>query len=212
MQRYEHPDDVSMRLQKTFVRYHGRPVMVHHISGFMLEAIDAIDDTRTEVDANDEELDISSPPIGYVNTGKLLYLSRAPYRRQRQGLYLPDCLAHAEPQTLGEGWRRPNRDIDIGIRPVGECILGKYPNAKTVVKNIEKGNWTGGAFHRKMGFVGIANTKALELRYVCENFGMYLPKENVVLVTAENFERNKTALNILLKEEIPVEIVKTPEG
>lgn len=94
--RYNSSSDANMRLGGTVVRYKTEPVYIHgHVDGgscnmraTYLEGFNRRTEKHFIVDANDPELDISSPPIGYVNTSinDAVHVARHPYRRQKQGL------------------------------------------------------------------------------------------------------------------------------
>jgi hypothetical protein len=200
-----------MRLHSTIVRYNGRPVLIdHHGDTMKIAAQDLCTDKVYNIDANDPGLDISSPPTGYVNEqGLLIYMTRAPQRKQKQGLYLGDAMYHADPNELGKGWGKSPR---LQFKNVGDCILGNYPDPQYVAKQLHAGAWRGGAFSRKMGFFHIPNCKSLDVRYVCDSLGIYIPKENIVLLTEEKHTENATALKVLRDYGVRIEVVKQVEA
>src|SRR5687767_4564429 len=87
-QLFANADDVRHRLGGSIIRFMGKPVYVRDtdkftINGFFLDNVGRA--FSAEVD--DENLDFSSPPLGYVNTETYCgFVSRIPARRFTQGL------------------------------------------------------------------------------------------------------------------------------
>ena len=100
--RYETQHDVSLRLHNCVLKYKQDYYYGMIVPRLRTEEDRASSDTRIglytlkdhgnmveQIDANDPDLDISSIPLGYMEGQKwnvAYYISRAPYRRQKQGV------------------------------------------------------------------------------------------------------------------------------
>lgn len=88
--RYDRDEDVQARLSGTIVRYQGNPIFIDAVNvrnPLHVLAHDCITKVKFDIHSSDVELDISSPPLGYVNTeDNCTYLTRVPARRFKQGV------------------------------------------------------------------------------------------------------------------------------
>jgi hypothetical protein len=88
--RYENANDAHMRLNHTVIRFLDMPVWASEVStdehGVVI-LLSMLDNSQgTWVSANDERLDVSSVPIGWLNSlNGPMYAERAPVREQKQG-------------------------------------------------------------------------------------------------------------------------------
>lgn len=90
--RYDIPGDAQRRLNGTFIKFEGEPVYVL-AEGMLLTARKSSGLTFV-VSANDKRLDISSLPLGFINTQRgAQYVSRWPRRQQIQGIH-PDFVVY----------------------------------------------------------------------------------------------------------------------
>lgn len=207
MKRYDTAEDIHMRLHNSIVRYLGRPVLVSHQGGSLgVVVTDLITGKQKSVDPNSDEVDISSPPLGYINTGgKLYYASRSSARRQKQGIPVNELLCHQEPNVLGEGYKGARCDQ----ADIGHCILGEYPSVEAATDYLKRGLVSGMAFDRRMGFHSFKRkTPLFDIRYVCKSIGLYLPSERVAVLPETVSEIEKSATRLLKSHGISVETGK----
>ena len=129
--RYPSASDAHMRLCDTIVRYRRVPV---YCSGLPdPDQDDGCFDLQFQylhgprkgdfvyICANDEELDVSSAPLGYVKTEyDAVYATRPPTRSQRQGI-CPPYLRIVSTRT-GE----ISNGAALRNTAIGECIVGDY--------------------------------------------------------------------------------------
>lgn len=123
--RYDTQHDANMRLAKSIVRLNGAPIFIKECPDMWCIAWDLIDGSGDFlVNANDKRLDISSPPLGYINySGSAQYAMRNATRSQKQGID-PAKLAYLDvkqgPRAFGYGG-----DLLIAI---GQSIRNEFPS------------------------------------------------------------------------------------
>lgn len=82
--------DLKLRLDNTIIRYKGKPFHCRASGGDDKLSLTRLDDKETQainVPADHPDLDISSPPLGFVNYDRTcVYYSRLPQRKYKQGL------------------------------------------------------------------------------------------------------------------------------
>lgn len=124
---YKDAEYANSRLYETIVRLNGEPVMVGHVHGNMTCTISR--DGEEEVVLLDD-LDLSAPPLGYVNYRRgAVYLSRKPMRRDwRQGIRSSQLVSILDP------------DAGISTRMIMSCIRGGsfVPLAEALESFIER--------------------------------------------------------------------------
>src|SRR5690606_31392271 len=99
------------------------------------------DDAALLLDANDEELDISSIPLGYVNIGRdSIYCSRVPIRRAKQGVS-PDNIHIVSHCNETEMLLRQRFDGMFGfdLSYLIPTIEDEYPSVSDVLEAIRSG-------------------------------------------------------------------------
>lgn len=92
--RFATAADVRMRLHDSFLRYKNNHYYALHPGQEDRTTLLQLCDVPTKkpvitIDANDPELDVTSPPLGYVQYPKwngCVFMSRIPFRRQKQGV------------------------------------------------------------------------------------------------------------------------------
>lgn len=85
---YLTPEDVSMRLHSSIIRYK-KQFYYTHAHGMKLKLFNLHTSNQDHtVDANSPDLDVSSPELGFINwdSGYLWFVYRIPYRKQKQGI------------------------------------------------------------------------------------------------------------------------------
>jgi len=123
---YDNKKDAEMRLNNTYIRYKGKPA---YVLGFTAEGRRVkihlevgIDRNEVVIDWASPDIDISSPPLGYINLHSMnkgneaLYAARMPSRRQAQGL-IPDKIVYMECGKTGT-WRHRNPIRDAIMRVI----------------------------------------------------------------------------------------------
>jgi hypothetical protein len=162
--RWDRPQDVEMRLHETVVRFMDYPVRVVSTRDgeccvqFIGQREDVpkhiLEKTKENmtffVHSSDEDLDVTSIPLGYVNlTNQTYYLCRKPMRRQKQGVH-PDNLTFLDADKDRARKRYSTRDV-LFSKGLVQCVSNRYP---TVIECLEKfrieGELESIAFNRKM--------------------------------------------------------------
>lgn len=140
MIRYNSVEDLSMRLKNTIVRYRGEPVFIDKVTPDLdVRVVKLLDRFRTSyVDSSHEDLDISSPPLGFMNNvNEAGYIFRTPRNTQKQGV-VPSNLTvmlinNGRSYREGIGW-----ETIEDLIPIGQSIAGIYPSFEEVVDMVSK--------------------------------------------------------------------------
>ncbi len=145
---YLNAEDTSMRLDASLIRYKGVPYWVQvtgsnsKIRLFELKA--GMQNFVHELDANDEDIDVSSVEIGYCNheTMGTIYITRAPYRKQKQGLSSVNALWASVGSSSCSSLKSltSTQFFDKGI---SDAVQNKYPLVKDALEKLKKsaGEW-----------------------------------------------------------------------
>lgn len=133
---YETLNDASMRLDGTIIRFKGLPIIVNGLyvkdtangEEIVIRYNNCYGNGRNdECYLNDKNLDVSSPPLGYIpyNNGvpSCLYGVRQPARRQQQGLN-PGRI------NLYTNGGAAVRNNNIRVEDIGAAIIGKFQGSK----------------------------------------------------------------------------------
>lgn len=195
--RYTSPADVRMRLDGTVIRYGGIPVFAEARPDMNVRVREVLSEKVYTVDSSDENLDISSPPLGYCNleaTDNLWYITRVPFRQQKQGLHL-HSMSYKRPGDIEtrriSGW--PDTE---GLH---NMIVGKYPTLSQSIDYVRRnGNsGSGRAFDRRfaLGYCGQKSLFTLQTRG--DVIGLYNANKEIALVKTEY--KDEIAQSILKK-------------
>lgn len=174
--RYLNAHDANMRLAASIVRYKGLPYVVHEVvpeaAGTLRASLTPLQSGIVGyepifIDPNNEELDISSVPLGYSNTSNgPVYTARAPLRNQTQGVVIKrlTCLTPFSESKVGS----------VGYHSLFATIMGKYPSFSDAIQHGNKAFSRKFALHRynERVFLGFAGT-------CC---GVYLEKKDSFLI------------------------------
>lgn len=151
-------DDLSARLDGTILRYNGEPVQCHAV-GESLELNDIVTGShRFTIEPDDFLLDISSVPLGYMNSARYqsaVYLKRQPFRRYKQGVVLD--LLTAIPLATKAGMF----GVSTGhLRCVGfvNSIKNIFPDKDTAIDRLQKGAVKSIAISREVAFLRDGST------------------------------------------------------
>lgn len=173
--RYDTPADVQMRLHGTIIRYKGEPVQAYHnkLDSLLLDLYTLRNRKETkDVHSSDEDLDISSVPLGFVNAtkGKTFLANRVTARRQNQGL--SEVNVYIKDMYTSES-RRP---WPFSFADLADTIEGKYPK---FIDSVEKLNTKQKpkyldmvAFDRKLMLEQTADKGLLKLRLLNHVIGL----------------------------------------
>lgn len=152
--RYLSPQDVTMRLSNTLVVYKGEPVFVVVCDNMRVVCKNLRTGEDSVIDANDEDLDVTSIPLGYINVmssqGNRFnprYLMRAPVRSQRQGINAGALMLFVLP--AGETRRGMPNDKQHHMA-FNEMFYNSYPTIDTCLQQ------HAGAFDRHWAVAKVA--------------------------------------------------------
>lgn len=133
--------DIADRLNNTVIRYRGHPYNCV-VAGDLICLHDLTNGNLChKVSSGDEDLDISSINIGYINVSEpeyrvAVYLKREPYRRYKQGIEIGQLT-----QKVLRSGMSPLHPSKIQCRGFVDAILGSYPTLGTALINITKNGW-----------------------------------------------------------------------
>lgn len=154
--RYLTYADVALRLGNTIVRYDGEFVYVQaltepslHVQITFLNKTDTLsgDLLQKQVHANDLKFDLESPLLGWAqyDASVPMFFSRAPYRRQKQGLHKDNISYRTldDPKTaklINTNW--------ITSKFLTKMLLGEYREFPKVYQRFKEGKTTAEAISR----------------------------------------------------------------
>lgn len=125
--RFVEAIDVTRRLDQTIVRWRSRPVWAHSMGDMTVTVTDLLTKTQDIVNSNDDELDVSTPPLGYINSrDSVPYALRNSDRLQKAGIDVARLTFRKMDGADQQGFGREFKDL----KAVGETILGLYPTFK----------------------------------------------------------------------------------
>lgn len=134
--------DLSQKLHATLCLYEGLPYYLSVIGGnrISLLTVPGMDEFKTINPSEDDKLDVSTPPLGYVNwtDGVPYYTYRRPIRRSRQGLDARSLGLRQVPLAREDGGNgrmmTPPSERVLTSRPFREMILNTYPTLDDSIK------------------------------------------------------------------------------
>jgi len=132
--------DLENNLDRTICRYAGVPVIVSCEGGnnLILYRLDnAAGDPFARIKSTDDDFDISTPPLGYAqwNQESVIYVSRLPVRKWKQGLSLENTKAVALPRGNADPQNVP---FDFRHKAISNMMQSIYPDFKSVLKQLKK--------------------------------------------------------------------------
>jgi len=129
--------DVDGALTGTVCRYQGVPVLVRAFDAKTVELYTLRDDSQlvTTVRHDDEELDISTPPLGYaqVRKNQVVYVTRVPLRRWKQGIHADNIKPSSLPNS-----QLQYRGVSVMTKIFEDMILGRYPPLLDCIQELIK--------------------------------------------------------------------------
>lgn len=147
-QKYKGKDIID-RLHHTVIRYKSHPYLCTVDSSGIINLHDLTNGNLChKVDAEDEELDISSINLGWVNIADpdfrlAVYLKREPQRRYKQGIQF-EVLTQ---RVLRDGISTVRAD-KLSCRGFVDAVLGVYPSFTQGMEYITKNGWHSVALSR----------------------------------------------------------------
>lgn len=176
--KFRSAGDLSMRLCQSFIRYKGEPVYVLDSvhSSKIVDCMYLKDGGKAVafgVDVDDDDVDISSPPLGYINYNGNWHLSRLSERRQKQGLDIRRALA----RNAFQGKVNAHNVLGGGVTSwldLRKTILGEYP---TFEKALEYGT----PFARRFS-IDIAEDNTRILSYMGNSIGLIRKNKSSILL------------------------------
>lgn len=143
---YENIQDAVMRLEGTIVRLKGMPIRVTSLYVAAIDNTEKIilrycrcfgNEASGECHLDDPTLDVSSPPLGYLNytngMPSCLYAVRQPARRQQQGITPSRLVLY----TNGGGLAGVFARNSINYFAIGQGIIGKFNGSRDYDKRWE---------------------------------------------------------------------------
>ncbi len=167
--RYLNGDDVHRRLHNTIVRYKGIPVYCVQCTydgmSLNLRPLRTTTFVYTNIHSSDEDLDVSSPPLGYLNTETCcVYVQRMATRKQHQGFCAHVANCHYEGilgASIASYFAGP---------AFADLIENKYPSIEEAIEHLNnKVNIQSIAFHRKFAFR--STFEGIDVHHICKKIG-----------------------------------------
>lgn len=172
--------DLSQRLDRTFIRYDDQVYYCRYAGPTTLQLTSPVANGSlpTNVSINDDKLDVSSLPLGYLQFGSYVYyLSRYPGRRYKQGvcqeslIFSPQLIVPMDEVLFSQGFVNMVED--------------KYPNMPAVIKAIKRAA-PALAMSRETAIFFDADNKIYKVKYKQEEVGYINPEiPTVVEVPSE---------------------------
>lgn len=166
--RYLRQEDARMRLQGTVCRYKGKPTYIGEINADLIATVYPLRAVLTKKEgerinvSTDPDLDISSPPLGYINTdpksNSIIYFSRRADRQQKQGMSEGNTSAYAFERVESIRWRL----LDY-CTPISDMIENKYPSFGDALKCAFSGHPK--AFHRRLAVVPTKSAEVVSITF-----------------------------------------------
>lgn len=129
-------EDLEGRLHGTILRYNGEPVFCR-AEGDTLELSDIVTGShKISIEPDDFLLDISSVPLGYMNSVQYkaaVYLKRHPFRRYKQGVILELLDAF----LLSYGKSTKVSTSNLRCKGFVDSIKGVFPDVTTAIKALK---------------------------------------------------------------------------
>jgi hypothetical protein len=171
--------DLQMRLGSSLVMHKGRPFYVVEIDGLQVSGYYTDTQKIGRFTLPNKQLDIRPVPLGYVNTtSDVLYCSRLPHRRYKQGLNSANLVVNKRVHSL---------DRLIKSVSMAKLINNEFPSMEDAYARMNK--HSGCAFHRYWAFV--RQDDGVHLHYRGIEVGKY---QSGNLVLLENFTYLKEEL------------------
>jgi hypothetical protein len=180
--RCKYPErDLSQRLDMTVCRYDGHPYYVRYRERGQLQLYDLKSGGKKlalTIDPNDEKFNISTVPLGYVQTSpdSVAYLSRRPNRVYKQGIH-SDAL---NTRFLTPEYRHSFSMISEAFE---NMVLGQYPRLQDALEVLRRSEIDKEiAIDRNIALKVIASLKLIHVYYKGEVSGWIIPDTSIVVI------------------------------
>lgn len=212
LERYPSFTDAQMRLNHSYLRYKGEPCYVANINENKLLTIVTRKDTIS-VSAEDEELDLTSPPTGYcVDRASYgtFWTSRYPYRQQKQGLEHHCVQVYQEREDFRIApTNTPFTKHDI----IFDMIEGKYdPFEKAVAKVLSNSlsyKWNAFPWSRNFCLCRITDAKStLGIKFMGRGIGLFDANSKTAFIS---HKYGNSPVSMELARVATVEVEKTSD-
>lgn len=186
--RYLSSVDARMRLGSSIIRLKKddqelTPIYIDYIDGRYCLFSDCIRGNPGREHYNSEKLDISSPPLGYTSGGaEAFFVSRLPYRHQKQGVNHQNCSVFSplsKSMTTGRHWPFSNLQL-------GKSIKGHFNNLSYITKGIRNGDLGSGALSRDLAVVTMRKNTLLLVYHKTKPIAYYLTQDKKFVFPDEN--------------------------
>lgn len=188
--RYDVSDDVRMRLESTYIRYKDQSYYVIGVENLsVLLRRPGMQQDFLKIHSSDEDLDISSHPVGWVNTDShSYYCVRMPARRQKQGLSHDNSIL-----TRFDMGKEGVSLAALHSRCVFDMLDENYPSYHQCLEMLLNKKIKSQAFSRKLaiGYIG----DVLLLKYKNQSLGFYDKELKMVCI-------NPSKLNTYIVEDL----------
>lgn len=195
--RYDSGDDVNRRLHDTVLLLKGEPVHLLYPNNAMGLEIGVHNlltgEFITSIDANDSDICLEPPQLGYYNLkGSSVYLARIPRRRFKQGLSA-DSLSffhEGHPESgWGNGWGTEHFDA------IKDLFKGKYPTLEEVIGIFNKTKSNKNlAFAFSRSFCLARVDEVIKIKHQTNTIGLYIPEERTAYLPELSFSLYKDKL------------------
>lgn len=195
--RYENGDDVTRRLHDTVLLLRGEPVhLLYPLSetGLNIGVHSLLTgEFITSINANDSDICLEPPQLGYYNTkGNATYLSRIPRRRFRQGLSADSLTYFFENNPehgWGSGWGTEHFDAII------DMFKNKYPPLGDVTSIFNKAKNTKNiSFAFSRSFCLARSDEIVKIKHQTNTIGIYVPEERTAYLSGLSYSLYKDKL------------------
>lgn len=181
--RYPTREDTHLRIDSSIVRISGEYYYValnqdtraNNIVAWKITK-DGLSPNQEEYSANDDRIDVSSFPLGFVNCDRsTVFVLRPPYRRQKQGV----SAAVLNYATLDDPDRIQGCNLSLTSYQFARMLLNIYPDLEGVLATLKSSMYKSHAFSRN--FAVYKNAGELEVFYQTNKVGKVKDSKTVII-------------------------------
>lgn len=174
--------DLPQRLDGSICRYNQDPVFVRYAGNNHLTLYHVFDPDSVigTIKASDELLDISTPPLGYtqVNSSRVLYVTRVPYRVFKQGIYNENIRSNIIQNKTTTNLKLPS--FRMTTKYFYNTMAMIYPSVHNVLETIKKADkYIELAISNDVALVYKPEVKSLLVYYKNEIVG-WIPPSSII--------------------------------
>lgn len=180
--------DFVQKIDQTFVRFRGKTYWARCAPGS--EEIQLFKNHHAErpvlkVSGFDDDLDISSIPLGYFNSAThkaAMYITRNPVRKVKQGVSLHNTVCDL---LLANDFRGIANE-SVFQDSVSEGFDGKYPSIPSAIAMIQKSSWYSVALCNNVS-VAAKDKETCSVFFKKDCIGVYTHKTNILSIPNDHF-------------------------